>query len=134
MKTIDADSFFLSANALSEYGAIFNVDCTGNCLTGSLFGHKKVYYVIGTNKIILNREGAIRGACNVAAPKNSMRFNLKNPSAIVGDKCYDWKSVRRLCNSLLIHYYKPDSAEAEVILIDEELGFKYYKYILYLRI
>lgn len=92
MKTIDANSFFLSANALSEDGAIVNIDCTGNCLTGSLFGHKK----IGTNKIILNREEAIRRGCNVAAPKNSMRFNLKNPSAIVRDKCYDWKKYTKV--------------------------------------
>lgn len=120
---MNTDYFFLSVNGLTENGDIVNLDSEGNRLAGSLFGHKKVFYVIGTNKISENLEKAIWRVRNVASPKNAMRFNLKTPCAIKGDKCYDCKSPQRICSSLLIHYKKPNSSEAEVILIDETLGF-----------
>jgi hypothetical protein len=37
--------------------------------------------------------------------------------------CYDCKSPERICGSLLIHLAKPHSMDAEVILIQEKLGF-----------
>lgn len=123
MKSIDSDYYFLSANGLSEDGIIVNLDATGNRLGGSLFGHKKVYYVIGTNKIAENLEQTIWRVRNIAAPKNAVRFQLKTPCAVKGDKCYDCQSPDRLCNSLLIHLKKIDSCDVEVILIDEKLGF-----------
>lgn len=123
MKSLDSDYYFLSANGLSEDGIIVLLDATGNRLGGSLFGHKKVYYVIGTNKIEENLERTIWRVRNIAAPKNAVRFQLKTPCAVKGDKCYDCKSPDRICNSLLIHLKKTDACEAEAILIDEALGF-----------
>lgn len=123
MKSLDADLYFLSANGLSENGEIVNLDGTGNRLAGSLFGHQKVYYIIGTNKIEENLEKAIWRVRNVASPKNAMRFHCKTPCAVKGDRCYDCSSPDRICSSLLIHLRKPDGCEAEVVLIDEKLGF-----------
>lgn len=123
MRSMNTDYYFLSANALSENGEIVNIDATGNRLGGSLFGHKKIYYVIGTNKIEPDLEKAIWRARNIAAPKNAIRFHLNTPCALKGDKCYNCNSSDRICSSLLIHLRKVDSAEAEVILINEELGF-----------
>lgn len=123
LKAMDADIFFLSANGLSENGEIVNIDATGNRLAGSLFGHKKVVYVIRVNKIEENLEKTIWRVRNVASPKNAMRFKLRTPCAIKGDKCYDCQSPDRICNSLLIHLKASDAYEAEVILINENLGF-----------
>ncbi len=123
MKSLDTEYYFLSANALTENGEIVNLDCTGNRLAGSLFGHKKVFYIIGTNKIEENLEKAIWRVRNIASPKNAMRFGVNTPCAKKGDHCYDCKSPQRICCSLLIHYLKPCGTEAEVLLIDEELGF-----------
>lgn len=123
MNSLDSDYYFLSANGLSEDGIIVLLDATGNRLGGSLFGHKKVYYVIGTNKIAENLEQTIWRVRNIAAPKNAVRFQLKTPCAVKGDKCYDCKSPDRICNSLLIHLKKTDACEVEVVLIDENLGF-----------
>lgn len=123
MKALDTDYYFLSVNGLSEDGEIVNIDGTGNRLAGSLFGHEKVFYVVGTNKIEENLEKAMWRARNIASPKNAIRFGNKTPCAVKGDKCYDCKSPERICCSLLIHYLKPHSAEGEVILIDENFGF-----------
>jgi len=57
---------------MSETGELVNIDGTGNRVTGSLFGHEKVYFIISTNKIEPTLEKAIWRARNVAAPKNAI--------------------------------------------------------------
>ena len=41
----------------------------------------------------------------------------------LGTHCYDCKSPGRICGSLLIHWKKPGSAAAEVIILEESKGF-----------
>lgn len=81
-QAMDTDLFFLSANAVSENGEIINIDGTGNRLAGSLYGHKKVYYIIGQNKIGGTLEQAVSRARNVASPKNALRLHCKTPCAM----------------------------------------------------
>ncbi len=80
-KTVDTDCFFLSANAVSENGEIVNIDGEGNRLAGALFGHKKVYFVIGINKFGGTLEESVCRARNIAAPKNCLRLGRKTPCA-----------------------------------------------------
>lgn len=121
-RALNAHIFFVSANSISETGEIVNIDSTGNRVAGSLFGHEKVFFVIGTNKIETTLEKAIWRARNVAAPKNAKRFGFNTPCAVKGDRCYDCSSSDRICNAMVIHMKKMKSIEAEVILIDEILG------------
>ena len=121
-KAMLTENYIASANALSEDGVIVNIDHTGNRLSSILFGHKKVYLVIGVNKLTENMEDAIWRARNVAAPKRAASMGRKTPCAIKLDKCYDCKSPDRLCRGLLVLLYPMGSAEMEVILVNEELG------------
>lgn len=114
--------FLTSLNAISETGELINIDGTGNRLAGSLFGHQKVYFIAGTNKIAPSLEDAINRARNIAAPLNSKRHGFKTPCAANGDRCYDCSSPERICNALLIHFKKMLSIEMEVVLINESLG------------
>lgn len=77
-KCLMTDVFLTSANAASETGELVNIDGTGNRISGSLFGHRKVYFVIGVNKICPTLDNAIFRARNVAAPKNVERHHYKN--------------------------------------------------------
>lgn len=121
---LTTEIYLTSVNAMSEQGHLVNIDGTGNRIAGSLFGHKKVYFVVGTNKIEPTLEKAVWRARNIAAPKNAKRYNLKTPCAIKGDKCYDCASPDRICNALTIHLKKMNDIEdVEVILIDQDLGF-----------
>lgn len=123
-KCLNTEIYLTSVNAMSEKGELVNIDGTGNRIAGSLFGHKKVYFVIGTNKIEPTLEKAVWRARNIAAPKNAKRYNLSTPCAIKGDKCYDCASPERICNALTIHLKKMNDIEdVEVVLINEELGF-----------
>lgn len=120
---ITADLFFLSANALSENGEIVNIDATGNRLAGSLFGHKKVFYVVSTSKIEENLEKAIWRARNIAAPANCRRLNLKTPCNLKGGGCHDCRSPQRICAKMLVHFRAGNGQEQEIILINEPCGF-----------
>ncbi len=116
------DMFFTSVNGASETGELVNIDGTGNRVAGSLFGHKKVFFVFGTNKIEPTLEKAIWRARNIAAPQNAKRFGYHTPCAVKGDRCYNCSSLDRICNTMNIHLKKMKGVEAEVIIINENLG------------
>lgn len=122
-KCLTTQIFVTSVNALSETGQLINIDGTGNRVAGSLFGHEKVYFVVGTNKVAPTLEAAMWRARNIAAPKNAQRLQLKTPCAKKGERCYDCSSLDRICNGIIIHYKKMRNISMEIILIDEPLGF-----------
>ena len=120
-KAMTTDCYICSANALSEDGTIVNIDHTGNRLSSILYGHKKVYFVIGVNKLTDTMDDAIWRARNVAAPQRAKSMGRKTP-CVYKDKCFDCKSPDRLCRGMLVLMYPIGSCETEIILIDEELG------------
>lgn len=118
-----AQVYVLSANGLAETGEIVNIDGTGNRVSASLFGHEKVVFVIGKNKIAPDYDTALWRARNVAAPPNAKRLNKKTPCAIKADKCYDCKSPDRICRALVVLWEPMMGMETEVILVNEDLGY-----------
>ena len=123
MKAIATDVYITSANGLAETGEIVNIDGTGNRLAGTLYGHKKVYFIVGRNKIAPDYDAALSRARNVAAPKNAQRLGVATPCAAKADKCYDCKSPQRICRGLTVLWEAMKSCAMEVVLIDEELGY-----------
>lgn len=123
-QAISTDAYITSVNGLAETGELINIDGTGNRVASTLFGHKKVYFVVGKNKIAPDYDQALWRARNIASPKNAQRMGLKTPCAVRGDRCYDCKSPERICNGLVVLWGRPKGIESmEVILIDEELGY-----------
>jgi len=114
--------YLTSANGLTEAGEIINIDGAGNRVASTLFGHQKVYFVIGKNKLAPTFEEALWRARNIAAPKNAQRLGKNTPCAVKGDRCYDCKSPDRICRGLVVNWGPMMGKEAEVILVDEELG------------
>ena len=97
-----AEIYISSANAIAETGQIVNIDGSGNRISSISYGHEKVYFVIGVNKVTENLEKAIWRARNIAAPLNAQRLNRQTPCAKNADKCYDCNSPDRICNGFLI--------------------------------
>jgi L-lactate utilization protein LutB len=118
-----ADVYLTSANALTKSGQIINVDGHGNRVACSLYGHEKVYFVFGLNKIAPTLEAAVWRARNIAAPINARRLGYKTPCAVKGDRCYDCNSADRICNAMVLHLHKLSRCQVEVVLIGQELGF-----------
>ena len=73
--------YLTSANGLAETGEILNIDGIGNRVAATLFGHEKVYFVIGRNKLAPTYDEALWRAPNNASPKNAQRLGKKTPRA-----------------------------------------------------
>ena len=114
--------YLSSANGLAETGEIINIDGSGNRVASTLYGHEKVYLVIGRNKLAPTYDEALWRARNIASPKNAQRLGKKTPCAVKGDRCYDCKSPDRICRGLVVLWGAMMGMETEVILVDEDLG------------
>ena len=120
---LTADVYVTSVNGMDEDGDLINIDGAGNRVAATLFGHKKVYFVVGRNKLSPTYEEALWRARNISAPKNAQRLQRKTPCAAQGDKCYDCKSPERICRGLVVLWKPMMGMEAEVVLVDEDLGY-----------
>lgn len=119
-----SDVYLTSVNGLAETGELVNIDGAGNRAAATLFGHEKVYFVIGRSKLVPTCDEALWRARNIASPKNAQRIGVQTPCAVKGDRCYDCKSPQRICRGLVVLWEKPKAIQTmEVILIDEELGY-----------
>lgn len=122
-RAMGADVYISSVNGMSSDGILINIDGNGNRIASTAFGHKKVYYVVGKNKIEDTFEKAMWRARNIAAPKNAQRLNRKTPCAIKGDKCYNCSSPERICRGILITEAPMSAQETEILLVNENLGY-----------
>ena len=118
-----AQVYLTSVNGAAETGELINIDGTGNRVASGLFGHEKVYFVVGRNKVAPDYDAALWRARNNAAPKNAQRLGRNTPCAAKGDRCYDCKSPERICRALVVYWEKPGSMDMEVVLVDEDLGY-----------
>ena len=121
-KAAHADVYITSANGLTENGEIINIDGAGNRVASTLYGHKRVYFIIGRNKLAPTYDEALWRARNIAAPKNAQRLGKKTPCAVKGDRCYDCKSPDRICRGLVVLWGPSMGVETEIGLVDEDLG------------
>ena len=121
-EAMQTDIYLTSANGLAETGEILNIDGIGNRVAATLFGHEKVYFVIGRNKVAPTYEEALWRARNIASPQNARRLGKKTPCAVKGDRCYDCKSPERICRGLVTLWGPMMGMETEILLVDEDLG------------
>ena len=117
-----AEVYLSSVNGLAQTGEIINIDGIGNRVASILYGHKKVYLLVGQNKIAPDFESALHRARNVAAPLNAKRLGKKTPCAVSG-RCHDCNSPERICKELAVLWGCPMKADIEIVLIHENLGY-----------
>lgn len=123
-KAREAEIYITSANGVSETGELVNIDGTGNRVSQTLFGPQKTYFIVGKNKVCPDLGSAYHYAKNVAAPKNALRLNRKTPCAANGgDRCYHCSSPEKICHATVILEHPCGTMQAEVIFIDEVLGY-----------
>lgn len=119
----NADVYICSLNGVSENGELINIDGGGNRLSSTLYGHKKVYFIIGVNKIAPDYDAALWRARNIAAPLNAKRLEKKTPCVETG-RCMNCSAPERICKALVVLWEKPVLAgEMEVVIVDQNLGY-----------
>lgn len=117
-----SEIYLTSVNALAETGELVNIDGAGNRAAATLFGHEKIYYVVGRNKLAPSYDEAVWRARNIAAPQRARQLGKRTPCAVKCDRCYDCKSPERVCRGLVTLWGPMMGMAAEVLLIDEDLG------------
>ena len=120
-----AEIYISSLNALAETGELLNIDGTGNRVSATAYGAKRVYFVVGSNKLAPDLQQALWRARNIAAPQNAARLKVNTPCVTeTPPRCHDCRSPERICRELLVLWIKPRPVEEmEVILIEEDLGY-----------
>ena len=119
-----AETFLCSANGVSETGEIVNIDGYGNRVAPTIYGPKRVFLVVGKNKIAPDLNGAIDRARNIAAPLNARRLNRHTPCAVGEPRCHDCRSPEKICGVMTVFFMPPTSIkEFHVLLVNEDLGY-----------
>lgn len=117
-----ADAYISSTNALTEDGALYNVDGNGNRVAAMLYGPDKVIVVCGYNKIVKNVDEAIERNKSMSAPANAIRLKKNTPCAKVG-YCVECKSDERICCEYTLIRRQVLKGRIHVIIIGEEAGY-----------
>ncbi len=115
--SLSCDVFFMSSNAITEDGKLYNIDGNGNRAGALVYGPKKVVIVAGTNKIVKDLDAAIDRARNIAAPLNTKRLNRKTPCVVTG-KCEDCASPERICCHEVLTEYQLRKNRIAVLILE----------------
>ncbi len=124
MQSFSADAYFMSSNAITEKGELYNVDGNGNRIAALIYGPKSVIVVAGYNKIVKDVDEAKKRVCEIAAPSNAVRLKTDSPCTQTG-RCVNCMSDSRICATAVItgHQMPRFKDRIKVILVGEELGY-----------
>lgn len=132
LKSMDADAYFCSCNAVTLAGELYNVDGNANRISAIAYGPKSVIMIVGINKIVENLDEAVKRVKTIAAPaickrRGNQTFCREKGYCIAihrGENgmtagCY---SPQRTCCSFLVTGYQRIKNRIKVILVNESLG------------
>lgn len=121
-RTVLADYYFMSSNAITLDGELINIDGNGNRIACLAQGPSHVFLIIGRNKIASTVEDGIHRVRNIAAPPNVQRLNRQTPCLKSG-RCQNCQSPESICSHLIITRRSFQKDRLHVFLVNEELGY-----------
>lgn len=121
-KVFSADCFFSSCNAVTERGELYNIDGNSTRVSAMTFGPRRVFCVVGCNKLVPDLAAAEYRVKNLVTPTIACNRGTKAPCGTTG-YCVDCKSPARHCCTTVIHQYQRIPGRITVILVGEELGY-----------
>ena len=132
LKAFSSDVYFLSANAITENGELYNVDGRSNRVAALCFGPDKVIVIAGKNKIVNDIAEAAKRVKTIAAPLNTKRLDCdtycKNADKCVAvnkndDTFAGCHSDARICCNYVVTGFQREYGRITVILVNDELGY-----------
>jgi len=115
------DVLVAGTNAVTSDGKLVNIDAVGNRVASMIFGPRKVFIVIGKNKIVKDVDEALYRIKNLIAPFHAKTKEFATPCAKTG-KCSDCSAPKRICSVTTIMEKRPWRTEMTLILVNEDLG------------
>ncbi len=122
MESTFVDYYFMSSNAITEDGKLYNVDGNGNRVSALIYGPENVVIIATPNKIVKNLDMAVVRNERLAAPINCARLECKTPCVKAGH-CMDCRSDDRICIFYTVTGFQRNKGRIKVFFINEELGF-----------
>ncbi len=120
-RSLTADLFIMGTNALTDQGALVNLDGLGNRVAALAFGPKHVVVLASRNKVVPDLEEAKKRIKNYVAPINNRRLNRNTPCATTAS-CKDCSSPERICNAWSIIEKSFPKGRIKIVLIDDDFG------------
>lgn len=121
-KTVLADYYLMSSNAVTIDGELINIDGNGNRVACLIQGPSHVIIVVGMNKIVTDVENGVARVRNMASPANAIRLKKKIPCAATGH-CHDCLAPDCFCNQIVITRRSGHEGRIKVYLVAENLGY-----------
>lgn len=121
-KAYSCDWYFVSSNAVTETGELYNVDGNGNRISAMVFGPKRVVVIIGANKIVRDMDAAVERVRNIAAPANCDRLDMKSGCRVTG-RCVSCRAEGRICCSYMTMGFQRVEGRVTVLILPESYGF-----------
>ncbi len=121
-KTVMADYYLMSTNAITFDGELINIDGNGNRLACLIHGPKHIIMVVGMNKLVSTVEAGYDRVRDIATPANTTRLNKNTPCFHTG-KCGDCLSPDCICNQIVVTRRSGHVGRIKIFFVAEELGY-----------
>lgn len=121
-RTVLADYYLMSTNAITLDGELINIDGNGNRVACLIQGPRNVIIVAGMNKVVSDVESGYLRVKNIASPPNAVRLDRKTPCAVTG-RCGDCYAPDCICSHTVVTRRCGIPGRIKIILVGEELGY-----------
>lgn len=121
-KSVMADIFLMSTNAITYNGELINIDGNGNRLACLMQGPKEVFIIVGMNKFVGSIEEGIHRIENIAAPSNVQRLKKDTPCLKLG-RCAHCFSENSICSHTVITRRSSHPGRIKLFIVPENLGY-----------
>lgn len=121
-ESFNVDAYITSTNAITMNGELVNTDGTGNRVAAMIYGPKKVYVIVGINKLVSDIDEAQRRIELYAAPMNCERLNRDTPCRKIGE-CINCNVSDRICNVNVVLHKSNSAKRIHIIFVKEDLGY-----------
>lgn len=121
-RTVLADYFLMSTNAITLGGELINIDGNGNRVACLIQGPSNVVIVAGMNKVVPDIDSGIGRIRSTACPANAIRLQRNLPCAATG-VCHDCFSPECFCCQVVVTRRSMHPGRIKVYLVGEELGY-----------
>lgn len=121
-KTVLADYYLMSTNAITYDGKLINIDGNGNRVACLIHGPKNVIIVAGMNKLAADVASGYARVRNTASPANAKRLSRNTPCFHNG-RCGDCLSDDCMCNQIVVTRRSGIPGRIKIFFVAEELGY-----------
>lgn len=135
LDSFTVDTYFASANAVTEHGELYCVDGNSNRVAAMLYGPKQVILIVSWDKIVPDLKAAVVRVKQVAAPTNAARLGCDTHCATHG-KCLNPTSSddhlmalgagaceHTICSNYVVFSHQKFPKRIKVLLVGDSFGY-----------